>query len=167
MIIQSCSKNERKRMEMNHTPNTTKDLHTGHNLALIGRTYTMCSITNWIQYTAFWQELQQTKRRKLNMDETEMKELAEDHYRYVESVCHKIYVDAFIHGIKHGHDMTKDKTDTTKKKIIGVGCCQDCPFIEIEGKHKNRMSYFCDHDESSGEFINELDLKSFPIWCPL
>lgn len=34
--------------------------------------------------------------------ENEGKNKAEDHYRYVESICHKMYVDAFIHGYKHG-----------------------------------------------------------------
>jgi len=36
------------------------------------------------------------------MNEKEVKELAEDHWKYVESICHKMYVDAFIHGWKHG-----------------------------------------------------------------
>ena len=44
------------------------------------------------------------------MNEMEMKELAEEHYTYVESICHKMYVDAFIHGIKHGQE------EKTKKK---------------------------------------------------
>ena len=30
------------------------------------------------------------------------RELAEEHWKYVESICHKMYVDAFIHGYKHG-----------------------------------------------------------------
>ncbi len=30
------------------------------------------------------------------------KELAEEHWQYVESICHKMYVDAFVHGFKHG-----------------------------------------------------------------
>ena len=29
---------------------------------------------------------------------------AELHYKYVESICHKMYVDAFIHGYKHGRE---------------------------------------------------------------
>jgi len=32
------------------------------------------------------------------------RELAEKHWDYVESICHKMYVDAFIHGMKHGRD---------------------------------------------------------------
>ena len=29
------------------------------------------------------------------------RDLAEEHWKYVESICHKMYVDAFIHGYKH------------------------------------------------------------------
>jgi len=36
------------------------------------------------------------------MNEQEIKEMAEKHWKYVESICHKMYVDAFIHGHKHG-----------------------------------------------------------------
>ena len=31
-------------------------------------------------------------------------EMAEEHWKYVESICHKMYVDGFIHGFKHGGD---------------------------------------------------------------
>lgn len=31
-------------------------------------------------------------------------ELAEEHWKYVESICHKMYVDAFKHGYKHGKE---------------------------------------------------------------
>ena len=48
------------------------------------------------------------------MNEMEMKELAEEHYTYVESICHKMYVDAFIHGIKHGQE--ENNTGTVKKR---------------------------------------------------
>jgi len=30
------------------------------------------------------------------------RELGEEHWKYVESICHKMYVDAFVHGFKHG-----------------------------------------------------------------
>jgi hypothetical protein len=30
------------------------------------------------------------------------KELAEQHWLWLESLLHKVYVDAMIHGIKHG-----------------------------------------------------------------
>ena len=33
------------------------------------------------------------------------RELAEEHWTWLETVLHKMYVDAFIHGYKHGkHD---------------------------------------------------------------
>ena len=35
-----------------------------------------------------------------------IEKIAEEHWKYVESICHKMYVDAFIHGYKHG---TEDK----------------------------------------------------------
>lgn len=31
------------------------------------------------------------------------KENAEKHYQYIEKICHLMYVDAFIHGYKHGY----------------------------------------------------------------
>ena len=33
-----------------------------------------------------------------------IEDIAEAHWTYVESICHKMYVDAFIHGYKHGVD---------------------------------------------------------------
>jgi len=42
------------------------------------------------------------------MNEDEVKKLAEEYWQYAESTsdtgwcCHKMYVDAFIHGFKHG-----------------------------------------------------------------
>ena len=32
------------------------------------------------------------------------KELAEAHWKWLETLLHKIYVDAFIHGMKHGEE---------------------------------------------------------------
>ena len=60
-----------------------------------------------------------------NMNEKEMKELAEQHYTYVESVCHKMYVDAFVHGIKHGQEdkVTNIKTSDYEKC---KACISDC-----------------------------------------
>jgi hypothetical protein len=29
-------------------------------------------------------------------------ELAEEHWKYVESICKMMYITAFIHGVKHG-----------------------------------------------------------------
>ena len=45
------------------------------------------------------------------MNSEKAKELAEAHWVYVEKVCHMMYVDAFIHGIKHGlaDDTEEDK----------------------------------------------------------
>ena len=37
-------------------------------------------------------------------DENEIRKIAEEHWKYVEGVCHKMYVDAFVHGFKHGSD---------------------------------------------------------------
>jgi len=36
----------------------------------------------------------------LQRDEAER--LAEEHWAWLEGLLHKVYVDAFIHGIKHG-----------------------------------------------------------------
>jgi len=38
------------------------------------------------------------------MTEQEARELAEKHWEWLETLLHKIYVDAFIHGIKHGKE---------------------------------------------------------------
>jgi len=43
------------------------------------------------------------------VNEQEAKELAEAHWEWVESLLHKIYVDAMIHGIKHGQQQTLNK----------------------------------------------------------
>lgn len=40
-----------------------------------------------------------------------IKELAEEHWEYVESICHKMYIDAFIHGYKHAEEDYKDYAD--------------------------------------------------------
>lgn len=34
----------------------------------------------------------------------EIKAVAEEHWEYVEGICHKMYVDAFVHGWKHGNN---------------------------------------------------------------
>jgi hypothetical protein len=36
------------------------------------------------------------------MTDEEAKQLAEAHWKWLESLLHKIYVDAMVHGIKHG-----------------------------------------------------------------
>ena len=47
----------------------------------------------------------------MKMNDAEARKLAEAHWVYVEKVCHMMYVDAFIHGIKHGraYDKEEDK----------------------------------------------------------
>ena len=37
----------------------------------------------------------------------DIERIAEDHWKYVESICHKMYVDSFIHGYKHGKKENK------------------------------------------------------------
>ena len=36
--------------------------------------------------------------------EKEARELAEAHWKWLEALLHKLYVDAMAHGIKHGQD---------------------------------------------------------------
>ncbi len=38
------------------------------------------------------------------MTEDEARKLAENHWEWLESLLHKVYVDAFLHGIKHGKE---------------------------------------------------------------
>ena len=38
------------------------------------------------------------------MTDKEAKELAEAHWKWLESLLHKLYVDSMIHGIKHGQE---------------------------------------------------------------
>ena len=38
------------------------------------------------------------------MTTEEAKELAEAHWEWLESLLHKLYVDALVHGIKHGEE---------------------------------------------------------------
>lgn len=38
----------------------------------------------------------------MKVTKEEIRDIAEEHYKYVESVCHKMFIDAFIHGFKHG-----------------------------------------------------------------
>ena len=44
------------------------------------------------------------------------RKLAEEHWMYVESICHKMYVDAFIHGMKHGFGDRVFLTDFEDKR---------------------------------------------------
>ena len=42
-------------------------------------------------------------------EEEEAKKIAEAHWKWVETWLHIIYVDAFIHGFKHGGKKKDDK----------------------------------------------------------
>jgi len=39
------------------------------------------------------------------MTDEEARELAEAHWKWLESLLHKVYVDAMVHGIKHGNEV--------------------------------------------------------------
>lgn len=38
------------------------------------------------------------------MTDEEARQLAEAHWKWLETLLHKVYVDAMIHGIKHGQE---------------------------------------------------------------
>ena len=41
--------------------------------------------------------------------ELEVRELVEVHWEWLESLLHKVYVDAMIHGIKHGQEIKRKR----------------------------------------------------------
>lgn len=43
------------------------------------------------------------------MTTEEAKALAEEHWKWLESLLHKLYVDAMVHGIKHGQEESKNE----------------------------------------------------------
>lgn len=43
------------------------------------------------------------------MKSEDVKKMAEDHADYVMSIARKMYIDAFIHGFKHGEEDAKIK----------------------------------------------------------
>lgn len=43
------------------------------------------------------------------MTDKEAYTLAEDHWNWLESLMRKVYIDAFVHGYKHGVESVKDK----------------------------------------------------------
>lgn len=43
------------------------------------------------------------------MNDKNLRKVAEEHWVYVESICHKMYVDAFIHGGKHERESRRNK----------------------------------------------------------
>jgi uncharacterized sporulation protein YeaH/YhbH (DUF444 family) len=48
------------------------------------------------------------------MTTEEARELAEKHWWWLESLLQKVYVDAMIHGIKHGEEATREDLLTIK-----------------------------------------------------
>ena len=50
------------------------------------------------------------------MDKEEAKKLAEEHWKWLEALLHKIYVDAMVHGIKHGEGGVNDTTGRGQTK---------------------------------------------------
>lgn len=45
---------------------------------------------------------------------SESEKLAEEHWEFLERWLHIIYVDAFIHGYKHGLESSVQKDEETK-----------------------------------------------------
>ncbi len=44
------------------------------------------------------------------MTDKEARELAEKHWKFLEKWLHMIYVDALVHGIKHGQEKNETRT---------------------------------------------------------
>ncbi len=51
------------------------------------------------------------------MTEAEAKALAEEHWAWLESLLHKVYVDAMVHGYKHGR--VHKELAASNKGIVG------------------------------------------------
>ncbi len=45
------------------------------------------------------------------MPEDKVRELAEKHWVWLESLLHKVYVDAMIHGYGHGYEVGKKEKE--------------------------------------------------------
>jgi hypothetical protein len=45
----------------------------------------------------------------------EVKKLAEAHWEFLERWLHMIYVDAMIHGVKHGAELALEKMEPFRK----------------------------------------------------
>ena len=43
------------------------------------------------------------------MTEDEARKLAEAHWQWVETWLHLVYVDSFVHGVKHGQETKETK----------------------------------------------------------
>lgn len=48
------------------------------------------------------------------MTEDEARELAEAHWKWLESLLHKVYVDAMIHGFGHGAEWQTKQQEEKK-----------------------------------------------------
>lgn len=48
------------------------------------------------------------------MTDKEAKELAEAHWEWLESLLHKLYVDAMIHGFGHGYEVCQNEREESK-----------------------------------------------------
>ena len=46
---------------------------------------------------------------KRSMTSTETNHLAEEHWHWLEPLLHKVYVDAMVHGVKHGQEWRPQK----------------------------------------------------------
>ncbi len=44
------------------------------------------------------------------MTDEEARKLAEKHWEWLESLLRKVYVDAMVHGIKHGQEKSNEET---------------------------------------------------------
>lgn len=49
-------------------------------------------------------EIYEDKYYPISMPDKEARELAEKHWKFLEKWLHMIYVDALVHGIKHGQE---------------------------------------------------------------
>ena len=38
------------------------------------------------------------------MDKEEIRKMAEEHWKYTEMICKMFYIEAMIHGFKHGYE---------------------------------------------------------------
>jgi len=45
----------------------------------------------------------------MKVTEKEVRTKAEEHWGWLESLLHKVYVDAFIHGFKHGQEVKRKR----------------------------------------------------------
>lgn len=60
----------------------------------------------------------------MKITEKEVRAKAEEHWNWLEGLLHKIYVDSFIHGFKHGQEMER-KRGKKNVETRGVGRRRD------------------------------------------